>query len=219
MAILHGAAEFAGLLLAAATGFVYVAAVLCDRSDPFGSPPGNRFEFAKLLLGATVLHAAGVRIGRAPGAAAPDARATRIAAAVAFFLGLHWEWAGRLTGARFSLTSHHLASLAPVDAAALLAGLAVLGALAAFHARLARRRSCLRAWLGAIALAAVGIALITWGWRGSRHLHLHHYAWAALLAPFARFPHPVSRVTQAFLFGVFVEGVARWGMDPVWPAP
>lgn len=44
---------------------------------------------------------------------------------------------------------------------------------------------------------------------------LHHYVFAMLLIPGTGFPSKLSALMQAFLLGMFLNGVARWGFDSI----
>ena len=44
-------------------------------------------------------------------------------------------------------------------------------------------------------------------------IHIHHYFLALVLMPLTAFKNPVSTVVQAFLAGMFVEGVTSWGVE------
>jgi hypothetical protein len=49
--------------------------------------------------------------------------------------------------------------------------------------------------------------------------HLHHYFLMMMLLPFTRFRHPFSAMCQGFFLGVHMDGMLRWGMDPLWVTP
>lgn len=44
-------------------------------------------------------------------------------------------------------------------------------------------------------------------------LRLHHYVISLLLLPGCAFPTWISQMCSAFLFGMFINGIARWGFD------
>ncbi|PHH62190.1 hypothetical protein CDD81_7384 [Ophiocordyceps australis] len=60
-------------------------------------------------------------------------------------------------------------------------------------------------------LAAIVIALLI----PSLHLRLHHYIFALLLLPGTSMQTRPSLLYQGFLMGLFINGIARWGFDPV----
>jgi len=47
-------------------------------------------------------------------------------------------------------------------------------------------------------------------------VHIHHYFLFGIFVPWLRFRHPVCVVCQAICASIAVEGVATWGMDPMW---
>ena len=59
-------------------------------------------------------------------------------------------------------------------------------------------------------LDSVRRSMAAWRHRGTHNLHFHHYCMGAALLPLM--PRPEA---HALAFGVFVEGVATWGMDPI----
>ncbi|KAF9518262.1 hypothetical protein BS47DRAFT_1422829 [Hydnum rufescens UP504] len=44
---------------------------------------------------------------------------------------------------------------------------------------------------------------------------LHHYVFAILLIPGTGFPTRISAIIQAFLLGMLVDGISRWGFDSI----
>jgi len=45
---------------------------------------------------------------------------------------------------------------------------------------------------------------------------LHHYVFAILLIPGTFTPTRISAIIQAFLLGMFLDGIAKWGFDSMW---
>ncbi|RYE95405.1 MAG: hypothetical protein EOO41_05680 [Methanobacteriota archaeon] len=45
-------------------------------------------------------------------------------------------------------------------------------------------------------------------------LHVHHYLAAGALLPFTAFNDEVSALVQVAVFGIALDGIAVWGMDP-----
>ena len=84
------------------------------------------------------------------------------------------------------------------------------------HVREARRRGHRRAYLALLASVIAAPALVTLALFDSHSLHLHHYALGAMLMPLARYRFPLSGAVFGLAFGLLVEGIARWGMDPCW---
>jgi len=61
-----------------------------------------------------------------------------------------------------------------------------------------------------------GLVLITLILRKTHYLHMHHYFIFGTLIPLAAFSHPVSVVALGLVAGIYTEGAARWGYDPLW---
>ena len=52
--------------------------------------------------------------------------------------------------------------------------------------------------------------------RGTHNVHFHHYCAGVTMLPVTRFCSPLSWLSQGVFLAMFVEGVACWGMDPIW---
>lgn len=201
-----------------AAGFGYVAVVLCGRTNPMHSGNPGYWDFAFVVITAPVLYLVAatqtVRPFRAPWA--HTVFRNGLCYALPFFLGLHWAFVGRILGASFSLTPQSLARMGPNDWFALLLGAAIVLGAVTWHLRAARHARILGRYVAAF-LTLVGLfTAITIALRGSHYLHFHHYTWGVFFVPFWRFNHPVSAVLQGYFLGVYVEGIARWGRDPIW---
>jgi len=61
-----------------------------------------------------------------------------------------------------------------------------------------------------------GVAIYTYINRNEYWLHLHHYFWAGLIIPLLNYRHNLTAVFLGFFTALMVEGIARWGIDPVW---
>lgn len=201
-------------------GFAYVAMFLCGRPLPFASGNNPWGDWLGVLLSAPTLYLLAARHTlREPGPSL--ARAVLWNGPVyagSFFAALHWEWAGKITHANFSLTVDQLSRLDLRGKIAGAVGLAVFAAMAGLCLREARREGILGSYLLSFAGLASIVAGVTWALGRDYHLHVHHYFLALGLLPFVRFRHPACLVTQAILTGVYVEGACRWGLDPVWIA-
>lgn len=73
----------------------------------------------------------------------------------------------------------------------------------------ARAKSVLKRYLATLICLAVG-SLIP-----QLHLRIHHYILALILIPCTAIRTRRSLLYQGFLVGLFVNGIARWGWDPV----
>lgn len=118
----------------------------------------------------------------------------------------------------FSLSVHSLATWGAGQYAAVLVCAAMLAHLLGYHLWRARHAGMLRT-LGLFyvpTLLALGatIALL----RPTHAAHLHHYFTAALLVPLTRFPGRVPAVWQGLLVGFHLQGVAVFGIEPLFRA-
>ena len=203
--------------LLAGAGFVHVTMVLCSRHNPLKTAHGSGYDLpvALLLVMAVALHwrtpaifRQGGAVGSVSGHDAPFL--------AAFVAALHWQLMVHLTGVDFTLRSDGSLRLTPPVAAALAVAATLIGVLAALHFYWARRAGILSRYVVAFALPQVAIGLVTVAASRTHYLHYHHYLIGATLLPFACFRHPVSRAAQGLALGLFIEGAARWGFDPVW---
>lgn len=69
--------------------------------------------------------------------------------------------------------------------------------------------SCFLAWI------LIAIPLIGAKYDSQLTPHLHHYVVAYAVATIAQFNHPLSLVLLAIASGVFVQGIAVYGADPI----
>ncbi|KAI0055943.1 hypothetical protein BV25DRAFT_1832700 [Artomyces pyxidatus] len=65
-------------------------------------------------------------------------------------------------------------------------------------------------WYAVGGLLTIGLALLP-----TLNLRIHHYVFAMMLIPGTAFPTRLSAVYQGFLLGLFLNGVAAWGFDPI----
>lgn len=135
---------------------------------------------------------------------------------VPFFVALHWELLSQAVDADFSLKSSDLKQL---DAGETLIVILIGGAvllLLAWHIRWAVHSKSLPSYLVWLIGVPACVTLFV-AWRGNEgYLHVHHYCFAAYLVPLFQFKTPISLISQGFFLGLLVEGVARWGIDPLW---
>ncbi len=206
---------WAALLLA---GFVYVWAVLCKR--PIVWKPHNEEyrEMLKLLLSAPVLFYFGPRLAlasfRENGRRA--LRLNGLAFVLPFFIALHFFYLQNIRSLNFSLTPADLQRMPPLAVAVFSFIGLIIAALALYHFYLARREGILLPY-GALLIAAVLLlAGVTWGIREHYYFHIHHYFLFGFFIPFLRFKNPVTLTCLGICAGVYAEGIAEWGMDPIW---
>jgi hypothetical protein len=135
-----------------------------------------------------------------------------------FVVALHWEYIGHALGVRFSLKGADLGSLDSRSVMVLGVAFAAIVCLLAVHMVWARRARVLRPYL-AVLIGVPGVVVMITAILGSAaYVHVHHYNLGAFLFPFFRFRRIPSLVAQAFFLGLAVEGIARWGIDPMWYA-
>jgi len=201
-----------------ALGFAYVAGVLCDRANPFHSRLGGYGEIAKLLVSAPFLYVLG-----------PRSRLTQphqdwytalkwygLGYVLPFFIALHFFYLQSISVVNYSLTWSDLSRMHPIGRGVFLGVALLITLLAAYHIRLARQAGIAAPYTLSFVAMIVLIALATWLLRDRYYVHLHHYFVFGVLIPWARFRNPVSVVCQAVCLGIYVEGVAEWGMVSIW---
>jgi len=212
------AASLAFWLIMAATGYAFVAGVLCHRPNPFASAEGNAYELPKLLAAALVAWLLGARHTLQP-FRAPWRRVVLwngLGWVVPFFAAFIYHNLDRILKVDVSLTPQGFASMSPYTWFMFsLAVLLMLG-LATYQGLLAWRAGILLPWLAVVPAIVLPIAFLTWLWRDTHSVHIHHFFLFGMFVPWLRFRNPVCVVCQAICAGISVEGVATWGMDPMW---
>lgn len=53
-------------------------------------------------------------------------------------------------------------------------------------------------------------------YKGKKEFHMHHYVLMMSLIPFLANQSEYETVMLGLLSGIFVEGITRWGFDPIW---
>lgn len=202
-------------------GFVYVSAVLCRRMNPFQSDNNAGLDLFVLLGAALTLYQIGPALNWPPENAAGWSvfRWNVLGYCVPFFAALHWELASQAVGAGFSLKAADLRQLESADVWMLTLLIPALFALLAYHVWLAFRSKARGFYLSWLIGVPASVTAMVWCWSGNGYLHIHHYCLAAYLIPLLRFRVPISLIAQGFSVGLFVEGIARWGIDPLWYFP
>ena len=208
---------FVAWLLLVVAGFCYVAGVLCGRSNPFLSDNGA-VDFAVVVVLSPLFYWLGPRHNWPPVQSSRRALITwnGLGYVVPYFVALHWQLFGNALGGRFSLKAEDLEALEPISVVQLVVGAAIVAALVVAHLVWARRAGIFRRYLTALLAIPAVVGLVTWRLGDTYYLHFHHYNLGSCLFPFFRFRKVVSLVAQAVFLGMAVEGIARWGMDPVW---
>ncbi|TWT79473.1 hypothetical protein CA13_08740 [Planctomycetes bacterium CA13] len=199
-------------------GYFYVAGVLCQRDNPFRSGnPGFR-DFVLVALVGPLLFFAGPRHNWKPArfSVRDIFRWNGLCYLLPFFLALHWEYLGDAIGAQFSLKPADLHSLDSRATTVLAVAVCIVITLLTFHLVWAHRAAILYPYITFLCGIPCLIWAITIVLGDSHYLHVHHYCLGAFLFPFFRFRNFLSLVAQATFLGLAVEGISRWGMDPMW---
>lgn len=205
------------LALLLAAGHMIAVGLVCARSNPLFSPAGSYGSILILLAAAPLLGWGCCRetVGRLETAADFGKPRNLVFCGVAllfsaFGVTRHWE------AVRFSLKPADLTGAAWPVLTVFCCGLLLLSVLLALHLREAARRGELHRYLGALAGVAGLPAAVTLLLYRTHYLHLHHYAWSLMLIPFFRYRQWWSRLPQAALLGIFIDGVASWGVETLW---
>lgn len=212
--------SFCSWLFCVACGFGYVAMVLCGRSQPFESGDNPLGDFLLLVGICAVLFLLGpiqnIRFVKLESGKSPVAMAAVFL--LIFFSALHWEFVGDLLGAKFSLKPSHLSNLDSKMVGVLIAEVIGVSLVVGYHAWQAKQATIHVVYFSAFALIVIVLGVITAVLRDTHYLHVHHYCIGLVFFPFCRFRTFISVACQGFFLGMAVEGVSRWGMDPVWYA-
>ncbi|KAL2160598.1 hypothetical protein VTH06DRAFT_1286 [Thermothelomyces fergusii] len=133
-------------------------------------------------------------------------------------LWLGAAWVGALTNHTLDfipiqrLTAHDLGQQ-PGARAALAVIVVLLAAAVAVQAWFLRQEGRLVRYLGLYGL--LGLGLVVCAVLPDLNLRIHHYVLALLLLPGTAIQIRPSLLYQGLLVGLFVNGIARWGFDPV----
>ena len=203
-----------------AGGYAYVAGFLCQRENPFHSGnPGIR-DFMLVLLVSPWLFMLGPRHNWSPHrlSALTVLKWNGVCYLLPFFLTLHWEFLGHAIGVHFSLKSADLAALDLWSGVTLAVGATIITGLLVSHLAWTRRAKVLYPYAATLCGIPCLIGIITLLLGDAYYLHVHHYCLGTFLFPFLRFRNAPSFAAQAVFTGLAVEGISRWGMDPMWYA-
>jgi len=64
--------------------------------------------------------------------------------------------------------------------------------------------------------AAVGISTVSLIYNKDRQLHIHHWVFSIILCAYLCYQNLIVLALHGLLNGIMIEGIARWGLDPVW---
>lgn len=199
-------------------GYIYVSVILCGRRNPFASDNNQIFDFLIVLVTGGALF----WFGPYQNWLIQHRKTNSIinwaflATVLFFYLALHWEFVGQSIGVKFSLKSSDLSSLSEKALAVLIFAAVVVAGMIVIHLRWAAKEQILTRYLIAMVGIPILVSITTLILAQSHYVHIHHYCVGVFLFPFFRFRHPISQMAQGFFLGLAVEGVSRWGLDPVW---
>jgi len=197
-------------------GFGYVSGVT-ERRCPLLSRYGNFSEVVKLMCLAPVLFLVGPAHTLAGHNYLPSEAFiyNYCYYTCPFMLGLNWTHFQRLRFLRgVSLSPAGFSQMAQDGKAIMTAGavtILVIGALC-YHIFLIVHSPIWELHLSYSIVLVLGIVGITRWLHATHELHLHHFFTCCVLIPFTSFHTPASAVCQGLLAGIYVEGVARFGM-------
>ena len=98
----------------------------------------------------------------------------------------------------------------------LLTASALVSVLLALHLIEAARRKQLYGYAGALLSAVGGIALVSLLLAPRYYLHIHHSVWSLFLVFLFRYEKWWSRYAQALALGIYIDGLASWGLSSIW---
>lgn len=209
--------SFGTWLVLVVGSYLYVSGVLIGRGDPFLSGNGG-WDLLLVVVFYPLFFVLGPRHNWLPTVMSPRTvlEWNGLYYLVPFFLALHWDSVGRALGVSFSLRGDDLGSLDARGTIILIIALAVLAGLLTYHVVWARRSGILRPYLAALIGIPCVVAIIIVSLGDQFYVHVHHFILGAFLFPFFRFRTVPSLVAQAVFLGLAVEGISRWGIDPLW---
>lgn len=116
----------------------------------------------------------------------------------------------------FSLKWEHLR--APSIGVLLILSITLTGIaiLLLYHLIEAAKQKQLYYYLGFLILIIGGVTLVTWLLSPRYYLHIHHSVWSLFLVFLFRYEKWWSRYAQALALGIFIDGLASWGITSIW---
>lgn len=131
--------------------------------------------------------------------------------------GFGIAYIGSLPGFNFSTGSLTSLSGTPLIATVAIASILIYGAYLTFnhYKKCGMTKLFFTLFFVPIAVLAVGLLLTRFD-GSSVEIHLHHWQWALLFVFFARFPGvPWQSVLTGIFVGIVIDGIARYGPDPL----
>ena len=134
-----------------------------------------------------------------------------------FLVCMNFGFLRRVPAVSFSLNPQ-LFERGPLVWALAGGGSALVIVLLYLHVRRAFREHCGGWYLTGLLLPVILMAGVTLIWHQTHYLHLHHYLWSLILVFLFRYDAWWSRIPQAIVLGIFVDGVVTEGIIPIWYA-
>ncbi len=208
--------DLAAFAVLVAATFACVSSVYLGRRHPFGSRYGGAGEFRKLLAALPLVHFGFARAtfdARNPGSYA-----------LGMFLGSHVVFLDNFAllqsfGCKVVLFPSGWKTFTLAEALFGAAGGSVAVSSAVYLGTLQYSHDVWLQTLLTYALVFVGLRLAAWCLGSSYAFHSHHYFNSLLALPLTRFHGTLPALMQGVVVGSFVEGVACWGMDPIFHDP
>lgn len=208
-------------LFLVATGYMYVTGVTLrlKRKNPLAARNGSVLGFVYYLLVGLVMFWLG------PNATLMDKSQENkldqlllynyLCYGFCFFVSLHFTYLDKGILKKVSFNIKDIASysntLKVIFGGVVVALLGLLGVQFYFLYEFGRL------WIYLVALGVVVVCLgLTWAVLSKTHvLHIHHYMIGLVFIPFTALPVHYSAALQGVSLGLFAEGSARWGLEPL----
>eukprot|EP00744_Colponema_vietnamica_P020069 GILI01028484.1.p1 GENE.GILI01028484.1~~GILI01028484.1.p1 ORF type:complete len:296 (-),score=62.64 GILI01028484.1:200-1087(-) len=197
-------------------GHIFVAGFVLKRSNPLKSRYRNYNELYKLWFSAPFIY---FLCSRSVYSLVSSSWAATFTLLLSYLVGLHFTYFDNSTtlqalGCKFPIPSQWH-TITGQEFTALLACLTVTLSIVTYHAYLIVKAGLAFAYLLGYAAGVLLFVLTSLRLAHSHYTHMHHYFLFGVLLPLTNFPHLFSVACQGLFFGVFVEGIAVWGMDPL----
>jgi len=206
------------LTLLAVLGQIIVGGVVMRMNNPLRSCNGDYAGLLILLLAACWLALLAMR-QTLPSLTtrAEIFNAKNLTFIGVFLISANFGFFRRVPAVNFSLNPQML-QRGPLVLVLAFGGLALVITLLILHVRQAYRGHQLYGYLAGMLIPVLLLVGITLCWRQTHYLHLHHYCWSLILVFLFRYDAWWSRIPQAIVLGIFVDGAVSEGILPIWYA-
>ena len=134
-----------------------------------------------------------------------------------FLISVNFGFLRRVPAVNFSLNPQML-QRGPLVLLLAFGGLGLVITLLGLHVRRAWRLHQLYGYLAGMLIPVLLLAGITLCRSQTHYLHLHHYCWSLILVFLFRYDAWWSRIPQAVVLGIFVDGAVSEGILTNWYA-